>query len=163
MVASNGRYGPYIKCGAETRSLPNSLSPVDVTLEDALALLAQPKTGGRRAASSSEPLRTFPPSPTTGEPIRLLDGRYGPYVTDSVTNASLPKGTAVEELTFDQAVQLLADREAGEVGGVRENPSGRRRRRPRGAHARLLPRRPEANQPRASGPPASRLGSLPDV
>ena len=90
MIVSNGRYGPYVKCGAETRSLPVDVSPLTVDLETSLALLAQPKTGGRRRAAPKEPLQVFPASPVTGEPVKLLDGRYGPYVTDGTTNASLP-------------------------------------------------------------------------
>ncbi len=109
--AFNGRYGPYVKCEKETRSLPADVSPLDVTLQQALELLAQPKTRRGRGAPK-EPIKTFDPSPVTEEPIQLLEGRYGPYVADGVTNASLPKGVNPEELTFDQAVQLLADRAA---------------------------------------------------
>ncbi len=112
MVVSNGRWGPYVKCGSETRSLPADLSPLDVLPEQAIELLAQPKKGGRGRATPKEPLRTFEVSPVTGEPIQLLDGRYGPYVTDGASNASLPKGKTPEELTFDEAVTLLAERAA---------------------------------------------------
>lgn len=130
VVASNGRYGPYIKCGSETRSLSTDLSPLTVTLDQALALLAQPKRRGRgQAATPREPLRTFPASPVTGEPIRLLSGRYGPYVTDGTTNASLPKGLAPEEVTWDQALAWLAVRAA--PGGTARKASGRRGARPR--------------------------------
>ncbi|MEZ6108821.1 MAG: type I DNA topoisomerase [Pirellulaceae bacterium] len=107
--AHNGRYGPYVKCGSETRSLPDDQSPLDVTVEKAVEILAQPKRG-RAAAAPREPLKTFDPSPATGEPIKLLDGRFGPYVTDGETNASLPRGTDPETLTFEAAVQLLAER-----------------------------------------------------
>ena len=101
VVAHNGRFGPYVKCGEETRSLPADVSPLDVTLEQARALLAQPKTHGRgRGAAKQEPLKVFDASPVTEQPVQLLDGRYGPYVTDGETNASLPKGTSVEELTL---------------------------------------------------------------
>ncbi|MEC8861439.1 MAG: type I DNA topoisomerase, partial [Planctomycetota bacterium] len=92
--AFNGRYGPYIKCGSETRSLPDDVSPLDVQLEQALFLLSQPKRRGRSAPK--EPIKTFESSPITEQPIRLLEGRYGPYVTDGETNASLPKGTETE-------------------------------------------------------------------
>jgi DNA topoisomerase I len=109
VLAYNGRYGPYVKCGSETRSLPDDLSPLDVTLEQALELLAQPKRG-RRAAVRKEPLQVFDPSPATGEPIRLMEGRWGPYVTDGQTNASLPRGTLVDDVTFEQAVELLLAR-----------------------------------------------------
>jgi DNA topoisomerase-1 len=113
VVAQNGRFGPYIKCGAETRSLPDDISPVSVTLEQALQLLAQPKTRGRgRVSVLREPLRVLDASPVTQQPIRLLEGRYGPYVTDGETNASLPKTQPPAELTFEQALQLLAERAA---------------------------------------------------
>ncbi|HEX5471689.1 MAG TPA: topoisomerase C-terminal repeat-containing protein, partial [Lacipirellulaceae bacterium] len=113
VMAYNGRFGPYVKCGDETRSLPADISPLDVKLEQAIHLLAQPKQGGRgRAAAKRELLKVFDASPVTGEKVQLLDGRYGPYVTDGTTNASLPKGNSVEELTFDEALNLLAARAA---------------------------------------------------
>jgi DNA topoisomerase-1 len=113
VMAYNGRFGPYVKCGEETRSLPADISPLDVTLEQAVHLLSQPKQHGRRqAAAKREPLKVFEASPITGEKVQLLDGRFGPYVTDGTTNASVPKGTAVEELTFNEALDLLAARAA---------------------------------------------------
>jgi DNA topoisomerase-1 len=115
--AFNGRYGPYVKCGEETRSLPENISPLDVTLEQALYLLSQPKTrrGGAAATTAKkEPLKVFDASPVTNEPVRLLAGRYGPYVTDGVTNASLPKDAAPEDITMEYALTLLQARaEAG--------------------------------------------------
>ena len=101
-----------MKCGEETRSLPAGLSPLDVTLEQAVELLAQPKARGRGAGAKKEPLKVFDPSPVTTKPVHLLDGRYGPYLTDGETNASLPKGASVEELTFAEALDLLAARAA---------------------------------------------------
>jgi DNA topoisomerase-1 len=121
--AFNGKFGPYIKAGSETRSLPKEVSPLDVTFEQALELLAQPKQRGRGRGAPREPLKTFDPSPVTTQPIKLLAGRYGAYVTDGETNASLPKDILAEEITFDQAVQLLADRAA-------KGPSKSSRRRP---------------------------------
>ncbi|MCI0334968.1 MAG: type I DNA topoisomerase [Planctomycetes bacterium] len=113
VMAYNGRFGPYVKSGEETRSLPADISPLDVTFEQAVHLLAQPKTHGRgRAAAKREPLKVFDASPVTGQKVQLLDGRYGPYVTDGQTNASVPKGTAIEELTFQEALDLLAARAA---------------------------------------------------
>ena len=147
MVAHNGRYGPYVKCGEETRSLPDGFSPLDVTLEQALELLAQPKTR-RGGAARKEPIKVFDASPVTGQPVRLMQGRYGPYVTDGVTNASLPRGTTPEEVTFEYALNLLKERaEAGPgkraarksprprppkkaEGGRRSRPSRRSRCRP---------------------------------
>jgi DNA topoisomerase-1 len=125
VIASNGRYGPYVKCGSQTRSLPADLSVLDVNLEQALALLAQPKVGrGRQAAVPKEPLKTFEASPVTGQPVKLLDGRYGPYVTDGETNASLPKGANAEALTLEEALQLLADRAA--AGGTKKKKAKNR-------------------------------------
>jgi len=121
VVVYNGRFGPYIKCGEQTRSLPDGVSPLDITLEQALELLAQPPT--RRSGRRAQTLRVFEPSPVTQQPIRLMEGRYGPYVTDGVTNASLPKSVSVEEVDFDMAVGLLQARaEKGTTTG-----RGRRR------------------------------------
>ena len=111
VVAHNGRFGPYVKWGSETRSLPNGLSPLDVTLDQAVELLAQPKAG-RRAAAKKEPIKVFDASPVTGEPVQLLAGRYGPYVTDGTTNASIPRTMEAEEVTLERALDLLATRAA---------------------------------------------------
>ena len=110
--ACNGRYGPYVKRGSESRSLPADVSPLDVTLEQALELLAKPKYGGRAAAKKSEPLRVFEKSPVTGNEVKLLSGRFGPYVTDGTTNASLPKDLDPQELSFERALELLEIRAA---------------------------------------------------
>ncbi len=112
VVAYNGRFGPYVKCGNETRSLPAELSPLDVSLAQAVELLAQPKKMRRGFGAPKEPLKTFGESPVTKQPVRLLEGRYGPYVTDGETNASVPKGTSVEELTAEAVLTLLAERAA---------------------------------------------------
>jgi DNA topoisomerase-1 len=127
VVAHNGRFGPYVKCGDETRSLPSDLSPIDVTLEQALHLLAQPKAQRRGFGAKREPLKVFDPSPANPQKIELLDGRYGLYVTDGTTNASLPKNMTPDELTVELALRLLADRvaagpskKAGRRAGVRK-------------------------------------------
>jgi len=118
VVVSNGRFGPYVKCGSETRSLPAGTSPLDVTLEMALELLAKPKANRRGFGAAKEPLKTFDASPVTGEPVKLLEGRYGPYVADGETNASLPKELAPDDLTFERALELLAARAA--AGGSKK-------------------------------------------
>jgi len=112
VVAYNGRFGPYVKSGDETRSLPSDISPLDVTFQQAVDLLAQPKQMRRGFGAPKEPLKTFGESPVTKSPVKLLEGRYGPYVTDGTTNASLPKGAGIEELTMEQALELLAARAA---------------------------------------------------
>lgn len=111
VVAYNGRFGPYVKCGEETRSLSDGLSPLEVTLQQALDLLAQPKLRrGGGTGRAKEPVKVFEVSPTTEQPIRLMQGRYGPYVTDGETNASLPRSVTVEEVTFEYALNLLKER-----------------------------------------------------
>lgn len=122
VAAHNGRFGPYVKCGDESRSLPAGVSPLSVTLQEALELLARPKQG-RGAGRRREPIRVFAASPVTNQPVHLLSGRYGPYVTDGTTNASLPRGTSPEQVTFEQALELLAARAAQ---GPSRRPSRKR-------------------------------------
>jgi DNA topoisomerase-1 len=110
ITALNGRYGPYISKGKESRSLETEAQLFTVTLDEALALLAQPKTRGRRAAAP--PLRELGQDPTTEKPIVLKEGRFGPYVTDGETNVSLPRGDSVEAITPERAIELLADKRA---------------------------------------------------
>ena len=110
ITAQNGRYGPYLKKGADTRSLESERHIFDVTLEQAEAIFAQPKRRGRGAPKP--PLADLGTHPESGVPIRVLDGRWGPYVTDGTTNASLPRGVAPEELDVERAVELLREREA---------------------------------------------------
>ena len=109
IIATNGRYGPYLKKGNDSRSLPNEEQLFNVGLDDALAVFAQPKERRGRAAAAA-PLRELGIDPATGQPILLKEGRFGPYVTDGTTNASLRKGDTVEALTPDRAIELLADR-----------------------------------------------------
>ncbi|MCO8122735.1 type I DNA topoisomerase [Stieleria sp. TO1_6] len=109
--AFDGRYGPYVKCEKDTRSLPDGVSPLEVTLDEAIKLLREPKRRGR--GTPKEPLKVYEkPSPVTEGEMKVLDGRYGPYVTDGETNASLPKGADPKELTFEAALDLLAERAA---------------------------------------------------
>ena len=110
ITAQIGRYGPYIAKGKETRSLETDEQTFTVTLEEALALLAQPKQRGRRAAA--EPLRELGKDPVTGKDVLVKAGRFGPYVTDGETNASLRKGDEVESIAIERASELLADRRA---------------------------------------------------
>ena len=109
--AFNGRYGPYVKCGSETRSLPEEVSPLDVTLEQAIEYLKQPKTRGRNS-TPKEPLKKFEVSPITEKEVRILDGRFGPYITDGATNVTVPKTITIEEITFERALDMLAEKAA---------------------------------------------------
>ncbi len=112
ITAQNGRYGPYLKKGADSRSLETEAQIFDITLDEALAIYAQPKTFGRRAASSA--LAEFGPDPVSGKPIRIRDGRFGPYATDGETNATIPRGEDVASVTYERAIELLqAKRDRG--------------------------------------------------
>ncbi len=127
VVVYNGRFGPYVKCGQQTRSLPEGLSPLDLTREQALELLAQPPMG-RNAGRRAQTLKVFDLSPVTQQPVRLMEGRYGPYVTDGVTNASLPKGVAVEEVDFSSALAWLQARaEKGAAARIRRGSAAAKR------------------------------------
>ncbi len=110
ITAQNGRYGPYLKKGTDSRSLKNEEQLFTVTLDEAVAIYQQPKQRGRRTADATPPLRELGPDTATKKPMVIKDGRFGPYVTDGETNASLRKGDSVEQLTDERASELLAER-----------------------------------------------------
>ncbi|MGV3713566.1 type I DNA topoisomerase [Pseudolysinimonas sp.] len=109
ITTQNGRYGPYLKKGTDSRSLENEDQIFSLTLEQALEVLAQPKYGARRPSSA---LKEFDADPESGKPIRIRDGRFGAYVTDGVTNVTVPRGEDIESIDFERAVQMLADKRA---------------------------------------------------
>ncbi|OBK87730.1 DNA topoisomerase I [Mycolicibacter sinensis] len=111
ITAQNGRYGPYLKRGTDSRSLSSEEQIFEITLEEALKIYAEPKRRGRQAASAP-PLRELGADPASGKPMVIKDGRFGPYVTDGETNASLRKGDEVASITDERAAELLADRRA---------------------------------------------------
>jgi DNA topoisomerase-1 len=111
ITAQSGRYGPYLKRGTDSRSLASEDQIFDIGLEDALRIYAEPKRRGRTAAAAP-PLREMGNDPVTGKPMVIKDGRFGPYVTDGETNASLRKGDDVLSITDQRAAELLADRRA---------------------------------------------------
>ena len=110
IVARNGRYGPYVQKGKESRSLGSEEQLLTIGLDEALTVLAQPRQ--RRGRQAAPPLKELGPDPSSGKPIVVKAGRYGPYVTDGETNASLRQGDDPEELPFERAVELLAERRA---------------------------------------------------
>ncbi|MFS0866718.1 type I DNA topoisomerase [Microbacterium sp. 179-B 1A2 NHS] len=108
ITAQNGPYGPYIKKGTDSRSIASEEMIFDITLEQALEIYAQPKYANRAATS----LKEFEADPVSGKPIRIKDGRFGAYVTDGTTNVTIPKGQTPDDITFEVAVQMLADKRA---------------------------------------------------
>ena len=125
ITTQNGRYGPYLKKGTDSRSLENEDQIFSLTLEQALEVLAQPKYGARRPSSA---LKEFDADPESGKPIRIRDGRFGAYVTDSITNVTIPRGEDPMAIDFERAVQLLADKRA--KGPVKPKSSARSKRAP---------------------------------
>ncbi len=111
ITAQNGRYGPYLKRGSDSRSLATEDQMFTVTLDEALKIYAEPKRRGRQTAAAP-PLRELGTDPASGKPMVIKDGRFGPYVTDGETNASLRKGDDVLSVTDERAAELLADRRA---------------------------------------------------
>jgi len=112
ITAQNGRYGPYLKKGTDSRSLGGEEDLFTVTLDDALKLYAEPKRRGRQSAASAPPLKEMGNDPVSGKPMVVKDGRFGPYVTDGEYNASLRKADDVETLTDERAAELLAEKRA---------------------------------------------------
>jgi DNA topoisomerase-1 len=134
----NGRYGPYVKCGSESRTIPTEESPLTITIERAIELLKQPRTRGR-ASSQPKTLREIGKNPATDKVIVIKQGRYGPYVTDGEINASLTQGMAPEAVTIEEAISLLEARAA-------KGPSKGRRRKaaaPKSAAAKTAKKKVE--------------------
>jgi DNA topoisomerase-1 len=125
VTVQNGRYGPYAKKGSDSRSLESEDQLFTLTLAEAKELFAQPKTRGRGARAAAPPLRELGDDPATGKPMVIKDGRFGPYVTDGETNASLRKGDDVATVTIERAAELLADRRAAAPAPRRRASTGR--------------------------------------
>jgi DNA topoisomerase-1 len=110
ITAQNGRYGPYLRKGTDSRSLQTEQQLFDVTLDEAKAIYAQPKQRGRAAAAP--PLKELGNDPVSGAPVVVKAGRFGEYVTDGEYNATLRKDDSVEAITIERAAELLAERRA---------------------------------------------------
>ncbi len=110
ITAQNGRYGPYLKKGTDSRSLQSEEQMFDITLDEALKIYSEPKQRGRRAAAP--PLKELGEDPESGQPVVVKEGRFGPYVTDGETNATLRKDDSVESISLLRAAELLADKRA---------------------------------------------------
>ena len=156
ITAQNGRYGPYLKKGTDSRSLDSESQIFDVTLEKALEIYAQPKYGaGSRRASSA--LAEFEADPVSNKPIRIRDGRFGAYVTDGETNVTIPRGQKPEDITFEIAVQMLADKRAkgpAPKRGAAKKPAAKKPAAKKPAAKKPAAKKPAAKKPAAKKPPA---------
>ncbi|WP_030561185.1 type I DNA topoisomerase [Streptomyces aureocirculatus] len=110
ITAQNGRYGPYLKKGTDSRSLETEEQLFNITLDEALEIYSKPKQRGRAAAKP--PLKELGEDPVSAKPVVVKDGRFGPYVTDGETNATLRSGDSVEEITPERGFELLAEKRA---------------------------------------------------
>ena len=132
ITAQNGRYGPYVKKGSDSRSLDSEEQLFTLSLAEAKELFDQPKARGRRGAAAP-PLRELGEDPVSSRPIVIKEGRFGPYVTDGETNASLRRGDDVESITIQRAIELLAERRAAGPAAPRRKSGGTSRRAPTGS------------------------------
>ena len=146
ITAQNGRYGPYLKKGTDSRSLTTEDQLFTITLDEALKIYAQPKQRGRAAAAP--PLKELGNDPVSGQPVVVKSGRFGEYVTDGEYNATLRKDDTVEAITLERAAELLAERR--ERGPAKKAARRPRRRRPRSRPRRRRPRRPRRRRRRSS-------------
>lgn len=130
ITARNGRYGPYMKKGTDSRSLTSEEQIFAITLQEALEIYAQPKRG--RGASAKPPMKEFGEDPVSGKKVVVKDGRFGPYVTDGTTNATLRQGDPAETLTAERAYELIAEKRAkgpakkkapAKASGAKKTPS----------------------------------------
>ena len=126
IVATNGRYGPYMKRGSDSRSLESEDQIFSITLEEAEEIFSKPKVRGQRQARP--PLAELGTDPVSGGKILLRDGRFGPYVTDGETNASLPRSEDINQITPERAQELLVQRrlKIAEQGGPKARNKTRR-------------------------------------
>ena len=141
ITAQNGRYGPYLKKGTDSRTLPSEEAMFTVTLDEALEIYKQPKRG--RGRTATPPLRELGDDPTSGKPIQVKDGRFGPYVTDGETNRTLPRDVTPESITAERAIELLAEKRA-------QGPAKKRTTRPTAA------KKPAAKKAPAKKPAAKK-------
>ena len=121
ITAQNGRYGPYLKKGTDSRSLAKEEQIFTITLDEARRIYAEPKRRGRAAAQP--PIKQLGDNDVSGKPMTVKDGRFGPYVTDGTTNASLRRGDDPEQLTDARANELLSERRAKEASGETKKKS----------------------------------------
>ena len=142
ITVQNGRYGPYVKKGTDSRSLESEEQLFTLTLAEAKELFAQPKARGRGRAASAPPLRELGEDPASKRPMVIKEGRWGPYVTDGETNASLRQGDAVESVTPQRAAELLAERRSAAPSGPRRRTAAKKPAAKKPAAKKAAPKKP---------------------
>ncbi len=150
ITAQNGRYGPYLKKGTDSRSLESEDQIFTISLPEAEAIYAQPKQRGRAAAKP--PLKELGPDPVSGKPMIIKDGRFGAYVTDGEVNATLRRGDEVETITAERGAELLAEKRA-------KGPAPKKRPAPRKATAKKAVKKTAAAKTTAKKTPAKKTAA----
>jgi len=146
IIVANGKFGPYVKCGAETRSVPtDEFSLLDLTQAQAMVLLSRPRTRRGQTVTKAGPLRELGKHPITELTLTIKSGKFGPYVTDGNINASLPRGVDIQSLSMDEAVNLLEAR-AAKIAAEGDNPTKKGR---RGAKAKATKKAPAKGKGRS--------------
>ena len=146
ITVQNGRYGPYVKKGTDSRSLDSEEQLFTLTLAEAKELFAQPKARGRGRAAAAPPLRELGEDPASKRPVVLKEGRWGPYVTDGETNASLRQGDAVESITPQRAAELLAERRSSAPSTPRRRTTAKKPAAKKPAAKKAAPKKPSRAQ-----------------
>ncbi|HUZ12344.1 MAG TPA: type I DNA topoisomerase [Caulobacteraceae bacterium] len=149
ILAGIGRYGPYVQHAGAYANLSGADEVFDIGLNRAVTVLAEKRAGAGRARTAAAALKELGAHPRDGEPVRLLAGRYGPYVKHGATNANIAKGADPATLTLEEAVKLLADREAKDGGGKARRPTGKT----------APARKPATSKPAAAKPPARKAAA----
>jgi DNA topoisomerase-1 len=142
ITVQNGRYGPYVKKGADSRSLESEEQLFTLTLAEAKELFAQPKARGRGRAAAAPPLRELGADPASQRPMVIKEGRWGAYVTDGETNASLRQGDAVESITPQRAAELLAERRTAAPSAPRRRAAAKKPAAKKPAAKKAAPKKP---------------------
>jgi DNA topoisomerase-1 len=121
ILAGIGRYGPFVQHNGTYANLPNVDEVFEVGLNRAVSLLAEKRAGGAGRRGEAQALKELGAHPADGQPVRVLSGRYGPYIKHGSTNANVPRGSDPQAMTLEEAVKLLAEREA--KGGAKKKPA----------------------------------------
>jgi len=144
ILAGLGRYGPYLQMGKMYANLPSIEDVLEIQMNRAVAVIDEKKAGGgkgRFGRAAPTAIKELGESPVTGKPVRVLNGRYGPYINDGETNANVPKDKKPEDVSFDEALSLLATR-AEQGGGKKRRPAAKK----------VAPAKKEATKPKAVAP-----------
>jgi DNA topoisomerase-1 len=159
ILAGIGRYGPYLQMGKTYANLPGVDDVFEIQMNRAVALIDEKKAGGGRGRfgrAAPQAIKELGDSPVTGKPVRVLSGRYGPYINDGETNANVPKDKKPEDVTLDEALALLAAR--AEAGGGKKKRGAAKKAAPRKEAAKAEGRKPAAKKSAAKKPAKKAAG-----